>query len=238
METIALAAKPRKEFGKGPSRRVRLQGLIPATLYGHGMKPLSLQVDSKEFNRILHTKAGENAIISMKVEGVQLKESTCRIREIQHHPVNDRVDHVDFTVISMTEKIAVKVPFIVSHFEEAPGAREGGILDVVHHEIEVECLPTQIPDKIELNIKTMKIGDAVHSKELVLPAGVKSLLPEDEVVVTIHPPHKEEVAAVPGEGAAEPAVIEKGKKPAEGEAGKEAPAAAPKAEKAQAKGEK
>lgn len=222
METIALAAKTRTELGKGPSRRVRALGAIPATLYGHGMKPLSLQVDMKDFNKVLHTKAGENVIINMKVEGVSLKESTCRIREIQHNPINESVTHVDFTIISMTEKISVKVPFHVTHAEEALGIREGGILDVVHHEIEVECLPTQIPVSIELDIKAMKIGESVHSKELPLPAGVKSLLPEDEVVVVIHHPHKEEAPA-PAEGTAEPEVIEKGKKPAEGEAaGKEA----------------
>ena len=218
METIPLAAKPRTEVGKKATKQTRRQGKVPAILYGHGMKPLSLEVGVRDLYVALHTRAGENVVISLKVDGVKLKESTCRIKEIQHNPVTDEIAHVDFTVISLTEKITVKVPLVVEHAEEAAGVKEGGILDVVHHEIEVECLPTQIPEKIEVNVKEMKIGDAIHRRDLVIPTGVECKLPPEEVVVSLHPPAKE--AEAPTEEApSQPEVIEKGKKlePGEGE---------------------
>ena len=232
METMKLGAKPRTEVGKKSTKAARRGGLIPAILYGHGMKPLALEVAQREFYQALHTKAGENVLIDLKVPGVSLKESTCRIKDIQHNPVTDEVAHVDFTVISLTEKITVKVPIAIQHAEEAAGIKEGGVLDAVHHEIEVECLPTQIPEKIIVDVKAMKIGDAIHAKDLNIPQGVECKLDPEEVVISLHPPAKEEVPSTEEQPTA-PEVIEKGKKPVEGEEGavEAAPpkAAAPKA---------
>ena len=231
MEKIILAAKPRIAQGTRQARRLRRLGQVPAVLYGHGMKPLSLEVGSRELSRALHTKAGENVLIELKVDGVKLKESTCLAKEIQHNPITDGIAHVDFTVISLTEEIDVKVPLVVLHMEEAAGMKDGGVLDVVHHEVDIRCLPTQIPEKIEVDVKAMKIGDAILAKDLVFPAGVKCQFDPEETVVALHPPAKEE-AAPTEEVAAEPEVIEKGKKPLEDEEG-EAPAEkkAPAAEK-------
>lgn len=223
MATVNLAAAPREKTGSQATKAVRRQGLVPANLYGHGMKPINLQVDAKQLSQALHTKAGENVVINLQVEGVKLKESTCLIKELQHNPITDKIAHVDFTVISLTEKIDVKVPVTVKSAAEAPGVKEGGILDVVHHEIEVECLPTEIPEKIEIDIKTMKVGDTIHVKDLSLPKGVTAKLDADEVIISLHPPAKEETAAAGEEVPSQPEVIEKGKKPAEGE--EEAPAA-------------
>ncbi len=236
METMNLGAKPRKEVGKKATKSTRRQGLIPATVYGHGMKPLSVEVGVRDFHSALHTKAGENVLISLKVEGVKLKESTCLIKDIQHNPVSDHIDHVDFTVISLTEKITVKVPLVVQNATEALGIKEGGILDVIHHEIEVECLPTQIPEKIEVDIKAMNINDALHTKDLAIPKDVTCKLSADEVIVTIHPPAKEEVAPTE-EAATQPEVIEKGKKveTEEGEKTEKAEKAAPAAPKTEKK---
>ncbi len=231
MATVDLAVKTRTETGKQAAKRIRRAGAVPANLYGHGMKPMTLEVDVKALNAALHTKAGENVVLSLKVEGVQLKESTCLIKEIQTNPVTDKIDHVDFTVISLTEKIDVKVPLVIIHAAEAPGTKEGGVLDVVHHEIEVECLPTDIPEKITVSVKAMKIGDAIHVKDLELPKGVACKADADDVVVSLHPPMKDEVAAEDGTAVGEPEVIEKGKKPAEGEAA--AAPAAPAAKKAE-----
>lgn len=223
MATMKLAAAVREKTGSQASKEVRRNGFVPVTLYGHGMKPLSLQVGQKDLFNALHTKAGENVVLSLQVEGVKLKESTCLIKEIQHNPVSDRIDHVDLTVISLTEKIDVKIPLVVLHGTDAPGVKEGGVLDVLHHEIEIECLPTAIPEKIEIDVKNMQISDAIHASDLKLPEGVKCKLEADEAIVILHPPAKEEEAPAEA-GAAEPEVIEKGKKAAEGE---EAAAAAP-----------
>lgn len=225
MERMSLAGRVRQKTGKEAAKQERRLGFIPATVYGHGMKPLSLAVAAKDFKRVIHTKAGENAVINLRVEGVQLAESTCLIKEIQHHPVSDEISHVDFTVISLTEKIQVKVPLIVVHSEEAVGVKEGGILDIIHHEIDVECLPTDIPEKFEVDIKGMKIGDAIAAKDLAIPKKITCRLSPEEVVIALHPPAKEEEKVIEEEAVAEPEVIEKGKK-VEAEEGA-APAAKP-----------
>lgn len=225
MKTIELQAKPRITDGTRKARAVRRSEGIPAIVYGHGMKPLSVEVPERAFLKAIHTKAGANVLITLQVEGVTLKESTCRIKALQSNPVTDKIDHVDFMVISLTEKIIVKVPVILHHVEEAPGVKEGGVIDLVHREIEVECLPTQIPEKVDIDVKEMKINDSIHVKDLVLPDGVKCMLAAEEVVFAVHAPRQEEVAAVAEEGeATAPEVIEKGKKEKEGEEG-----AAPKA---------
>jgi large subunit ribosomal protein L25 len=109
METFELQATVRNAEGTRKARGIRRREFIPCIVYGHGMKPLTLEVPEREFGKALHTKAGENVLISLKVQGVELKESTCRIKEIQPNPVTDKIDHVDFMVISMTEQIKVMV---------------------------------------------------------------------------------------------------------------------------------
>lgn len=229
MQTFELQAKTRTPDGTRKARAVRRNEMFPAVVYGHGMKPLAIEVPDKAFLKAIHTKAGANVLITLQVEGVQLKESTCRIKAIQSNPITDKIDHIDFMVISLTEKISVKVPVVLSHVEEAPGIKEGGSLDLVHREIEVECLPTQIPEKIEIDAKGMKINDSIHVRDLVLPEGIKCLLSPEDVVLAIHPPREEEVKPADEGAAAEPEVMEKGKKDKEGEegaTGKAAPAAA------------
>ena len=223
--------------GTRKARGIRRNEMFPAIVYGHGMKPLAIEVPDRAFLKAVHTKAGANVLITLQVEGVQLKESTCRIKAIQHNPVTDKIDHIDFMVISLTEKITVKVPVVLLHSEEAPGIKEGGSLDLVHREVEVECLPTEIPERISIEMIAMKINDAIHAKELMLPEGIRCLLAPDDVVVAIHTPREEEVKPAE-EGVAEPEVMEKGKKDKEGEEGapaKAAPAAAKPAAAAPAK---
>ncbi|HLD49700.1 MAG TPA: 50S ribosomal protein L25/general stress protein Ctc [bacterium] len=220
MAKVNLEATPRTEIGKQAAKRTRRAGFIPAIVYGHGMKPVSLQVGLKAFRQTLQTKAGENVVLDLNVEGLKLKESTCLIKAIQHNPVTDEITHVDFTVISLTEKIQVKVPVVVVGAEEAAGVKEGGVLDIIHHEIEVECLVTDIPEKIMVDVRALKINDSIAVAKLTIPKGVTCLLSAEEVIIAVHPPAKEEVKPVEeGAAPAEPEVAEKGKKP---EAGAEA----------------
>ncbi len=226
METVDLAVKTRTQTGKAHAKSIRRKGLIPGIVYGHGMKPVALEVERRQLSQALHTKAGENVLISLKLEGAKLKESTCLIKEIQHNPVTDEISHVDFTVISLTEKIEVKVPIVLKNSAEALGVKEGGVVDLVHHEIEIECLPTQIPEKFEVDVKGMKIGDAIQVKDLNIPTDLICKLSAEEVVVALHPPQKEEVAPAEGEAATQPEVIEKGKKEEVEEGAEDAPAPA------------
>ncbi len=225
MEKVILAAQKRSTDGSRAANRIRRQGLIPAVVYGHGMTPVAVQVGTRELHKAIHTKAGANVIIDLNVADLKLKESTVLIKAIQHNPVTDEIAHIDFTVISMTEKIKVNVHIAVSHADESEGVKMGGVLDLVHHEVEVECLPTAIPAKIEVNVKALKMGESVHAKDLKLPEGVVCTLPADEVVVSVQAPRQEEVAAAPAEGTEpqQPEVIEKGKKDEDKEEGAAAP---------------
>lgn len=219
METIELGVKVRDKKGKRYARNLRRAGQVPAVIYGHGMEPLSLEVNARELFRVLHSKAGENVVINLKAEGANLKESTCLIKDIQHDPVTDEIQHIDFTVISLTEEIQASIPVSVKHADDAPGIKAGGVLDLVHHEVEILCLPTNLPDVIAVDIKNMEIGDVIHFRDLQLPEGVKleDHIDPDDALIAIHPPRLEEAPAEVAEEGAQPEVIEKGKKPEEGE---------------------
>jgi large subunit ribosomal protein L25 len=218
MKTVPLKADLREQLGKQAVKKIRAVKRIPAVVYGSGFKTTSIEVGTDDFSKAIHTRAGENVIIQLAVKGPKSFEKTVVIKEIQLDPVTDAVKHVDFNAISLTEKIKVKVPFHVKG--EAPGIREGGVLDVVHHEIEVECLPTNIPESLHADISALQIGDSIHIREIKFPSGVESQFSPDEVVVAIHAPKAEEVPATE-EAAAEPELIVKEKKE-EGE--EEAPA--------------
>ncbi|MCB9799325.1 MAG: 50S ribosomal protein L25/general stress protein Ctc [Candidatus Omnitrophica bacterium] len=218
MKTIDLQVKMRSSSGTKGAKAVRREGGIPAVVYGHGMEPLSLVIERKAFMQALHGVEGSSAVFNLLLDGGNLKESTCLIKDVQHNPVNEEINHIDFTVISMTETIQLEVALHPLNVEDAPGVKEGGVFDLVHHEVEIECLPTQIPAHIDVDVIAMKINDTIHVKDLILPEGVKVLLDDDEVVVAVHPPRVDKVEEEGAEGGeAEPQVIEKGKKPAEGE---------------------
>lgn len=213
MKTIELKAELRDTVGKKATKGVRRAGKIPAVLYGRALQATPLAVSQKEFYRVTHTKAGGNVLIGLKIEDAKSKKETiCLVKEVQRNPVTDEVYHVDFAAISLTEKIRIKVPLVIKDAQEAIGVKEGGVLDLVYHEIEVECLPTEIPERIETSVKHLKIGDAIHLKELDIPQGITPLLEAEEVVISLHPPQKEKEVAATAEAAAEPEVIEKGKK--------------------------
>ncbi len=229
-KTVELLAASRNGLGKSEAKKTRAQKQIPAIVYGLKKKPVPIQVDYKSFEHAIHTSAGENVLIDLKVKGEKALEERVIIKEIQHDPVTDAIKHVDFNIISLTEKLKIKVRFQVRG--EAPGVKAGGILDVVHHEIEVECLPTQIPDKLEADISKLEIGSSIHVRDIAFPAGVACLLSPEEVVVTIHAPRAEEEKPAE-EVAKEPEVIGKGKEDEEKALGADAGTAEAKKEKSE-----
>lgn len=220
MKTVELKVTHRETLGKGHAGRIRREGRIPAILYGHEIAPVPLELDLKTFQKILKTGAGSNVILSLKIAGLNKdNEHTAIIKDIQMDPINDAYTHVDFNAISLTEKIRVNVP--VHAKGEAPGVKEGGVLEHVHREIEVECLPTEIPEKFEISVDNLNIGDSLHVSDIIFPAGVVCTLEPEEVVLSVLAPMKEEVVAPAEEAAAaaEPEVIGKKKEEAvEGEA--------------------
>ncbi len=217
MDKIILNTQARETIGKGACKKLRQKDMIPAVVYKQGQKTLSIQVETAEFIHALHTSAGENAIITLEFPsskketpaGKQTGKTkgsagakTVIIKEIQYHPIKENILHVDFQEISLTEKITVNVPIVLKG--ESVGVKtDGGVLEHITKELEVECLPTQIPEKIELNVEQMKIGDIVHIKELATPAEIKVLTDSEQAVVSVSPPAKEEEILPPEEAAEE-----------------------------------
>lgn len=225
MEKVTLSADLRMGIGKSEARSMRKIGKIPAVVYRGGKIGMNIQVDSKALWHALHTGAGENAIITLDINDEKGKEvkKTVMVREVQLDPVTDKLMHVDFHEISLKEKIKVKVPVIVKG--EAKGVLEQkGIMNQVMWEIEVECLPTDIPARIEIKADNLMIGDAIHLSEVVVPKEVVVVGDPNQVVVTVTVQKAEEEvkeAVVEGAEAVEPELIKKGKKEEEGEEGEE-----------------
>jgi large subunit ribosomal protein L25 len=225
MEAIYLEALAREEAEVGKSHTLRRKGFVPCVVYGEGKKTLSLKIERSRLIKFIHAHhGGENMVITLKVSAGEEKkpsEKAVLIKEIQVHPVNDDILHVDFNEISLTKRITVKVP--IHSVGESVGVKmDGGVLEHVLWEVDVECLPTQIPEKLNVDITNMKIGDTIHVKDLVVGDGVTIKHDMESIVFNVMAPLKEEVApaegaAVEGAAATEPEVIKKEKKIADGE---------------------
>jgi len=213
MEKVILNAEIRKELGKSKVKELRKSEIIPGVVYRSGKKNLNLKVKSRDLLNVLHTSAGENVLITLKVKGDKKKpERACLVKELQKDPVKENILHIDLNEISLTEKIKVKVP-VHPHGEAEGVVKDEGVLEHVLWEVEVECLPTDIPEKIGVEVASMKIGDTVYVKDLVLPPKVTMLSDPELTVLSVSPPAKEEVPEeLPAEEGAEPEVIAKGKK--------------------------
>lgn len=218
MAQSTLFVTKRNTVGKGAARKIRREGFIPAVLYGREMEPISLTVNPIDLKKALSTEAGENTLLELHVKG-DGEEITkiALLRDVQYDNLTSRPIHFDFQEILMKELITVKVP--VEVVGKAPGIQEGGILEEILREIEVECLPASIPNVIEIDVSQLGIGDSIHIGDLTLPEGVTVLHDPDETIITILSPVMEEVkpaaaeAAAPAEGAegeAEPEAEEEG----------------------------
>ncbi|MDP1852975.1 MAG: 50S ribosomal protein L25 [Candidatus Omnitrophota bacterium] len=216
MKEVVLNVDLREDTGTGKSRSLRKAGFIPCVVYG-GKKSRALKITRSELLKFLREHKGENVIIDLKISGDSKaeKENTVMIKEMQQDPVSEEVIHIDFNRISLTKTISVKVP--VSAKGEAVGVKsDGGILEHVLWEIEIECLPKDLPKSIEVDVANMKIGDAIHVKDIKLPEKIKVKHDPDTIVLSVAPPSKEEAAApeaaLGATAAAEPEVIKEKKK--------------------------
>ncbi|HET8712849.1 MAG TPA: 50S ribosomal protein L25/general stress protein Ctc [Gemmatimonadales bacterium] len=232
-QTVTLSATVREKTGKGAARQARFQKKVPAVIYGHGRETQTLSVDALALEKALTGIEPESTLIDLTVDG---KKSRALIREIQRHPLRPDIIHVDFYEIKADEKITLKVP--VHLVGTADGVRNaGGVLDQVTREIEIEVLPEHIPDRVELDVSALKIGDSLHVSDLSIPNAV-ILAAADLTIAVVVPPRAEEVAAPAAEGATEVAEPELIRKVREGEEGEEgAEGAAPAEGKAAAKAE-
>ncbi|MBZ5503128.1 MAG: 50S ribosomal protein L25 [Acidobacteriia bacterium] len=236
METFTVEGQIRDLRGKGPARRMRQNGTVPAILYGGRKDSVSLVVNTKQVVRILRSETGHNTIFTVQVAGGQQEKAM--LKDWQVDPVSGALLHVDLLRIAMDVRMRVRVP--VHTFGEPQGVKmQGGIFEMVTREVEVECLPGDIPEEFKVDVSEMVIGKQLRAADLPLdPEKIKLLTDPLRVLAHVVVLKKEEEApveaAVAAEAApAEPEVIKKGKKEAEeGEAEGEA---APKAEKSEKK---
>lgn len=197
MEQKNLSAALRKEIRKGVTRSLRRSGQIPAVMYGHaGVSTVS--VDEREFGQKFK-RITENTIISLSFEG---KSHDVLVKDFQEDALTGRITHIDFFEIESGKVLRTNVPVHLTG--SAVGVREGGLLEHRLHEIEVECLPKDIPENISIEISALAVGDAIHVGDLPPIEGVKVLNTSDQIVVTVtHPKEEVLVAEEEGEGLAE-----------------------------------
>jgi len=214
-----IATQPRQGGNKNDARRLRREGMIPAVIYGAGLEPLTIAVDPKQMKRILGSATGHNSIFDLTAGGDSGK---AMIVDWQADPVKGVLLHVDLKRIAMDQLLTVSVPIVLKG--EAPGVKiQGGILEQMMREVEIECLPADIPASIEGDVSKLAFGETIRVSDLAHNDKIKFITDAGQAVAHVTAV-KEVVAATPVEGddavaaAAEPEVIKKGKQDAEGEA--------------------
>jgi large subunit ribosomal protein L25 len=236
MERVNMEAEFREVSGKGAARQIRRSGQIPAVLYGEG-KATSLVMNPAHLVKLLQSESGENALVNLTIKkpGGKEAQATAILRDFQMDPVSRKILHADLFEVSMNKMLRLRIP--VEETGNAPGVKEGGILQHNLREIEIECLPANIPDQIEVDISALGIGESIHVRDLVVGEGVKMLEEPDQTVISVAAPISDEkleslLTTGPAEGAeAEPEVVAKGKEQAEEEGAEGKPADKKSAEK-------
>ena len=192
--SIVVKSEKRQGLGTNASRRLRAQGFVPAVLYGESMETTPLVLSKKDIVQILRLESGENTIFKVAVEA---EAYDVMIKALQVDPASDELQHVDLIRISMDKPIRVTVPVI--HSGEPVGVKtEGGFIDFVTREVEVECLPKDIPESLEIDIAELHVNQTFKVQGMAVPEGVKVLTDPNTVLVLVSLPHKEE-EVFPGE---------------------------------------
>ncbi len=209
-----LIVTRRSTAGTRPVRRLRGAGAVPGVVYGRGMEPVPVTVDHKALVKVLRSTAGEHALVKLRLEDGASWEKPALVKAVQHHPVHGHVLHVDFHAIALTERLKVKVPLILKG-EPVGVKQDGGILEHFLREVEVECLPTEMPASVEFDVSAMTIGETIHVRDLTPPSNTRITSDPDGAIASIQMPKaekpEEEAAAV-----TEPEVLREKKE--EGEA--------------------
>jgi large subunit ribosomal protein L25 len=221
MAISSLNGEQRSGVGKSLARKLRVAGRIPAIYYGRGEQPISISVNAKEVETLIHGASGANVIVDLTVAGAAAADRKALIREIQRDPVVGNILHLDLQHISLTERITVEVP--IELIGIPTGVKDGGgILEHLLREVEVECLPTDIPAHLEADVTALNIGDSLHVSDLKAER-VTILTEADRPIATVVPPTVLEEAAPVEEAVAEPELVtaKKEEEEPEAEGGKE-----------------
>lgn len=200
----------REEIGKGAVRKLRNKGFIPGVIYGHNVKTVSVYTPEKEFTKIWSHIAGKQVMLDIIInkDGKETK-STGFLQEFQQNPITSRFVHLDFHQVRAAEKVRVAIP--VELVGEASGIKEGGIVDHLLREVEIEALPKNLPEKFTVDVGNLNVGDTIYVSQLTVGEGIKVLNGPEDPIVSVLAPKKEEVVAeevvAPVEEVVEPKVI-------------------------------
>src|SRR5262245_2659563 len=215
MDQYTIEVARREETGKNANRRLRASGMIPAVVYGAGKDSVPIQVHRKSLLDLMKSSGSENTIFLLKLADSG-QERHAMIRDMHVDPVSRQVEHIDFLRVLMTEKVRVRVP--VELTGTAYGVKtEGGVLDFVHRDVDVECLPADIPKHLDVDVTGLHVGQHAEASAIVLPQGVALVTDPSQVIVSVsHARLEEAPAAAAGEGLleadrAEPEVMKRGK---------------------------
>jgi large subunit ribosomal protein L25 len=187
---IELQATVRKSVGNGPARVLRRAGQIPAVLYGRKIEPVLLSVNTKDLEQILKKGSFGQFILTLVIQNGKKMTKPAIIKELQTHPVSGSLIHIDFYEVDMKRQIKVMVPVVTTG--KSVGIEEGGLLNIVRRELEVFCLPGDIPEAIEIDISELGIGDSIHLEDLPLGENVEVVTDVNFTVVTVLSPKVEE----------------------------------------------
>ena len=200
--SFELTAELRQLQGKGASRRLRRDGKVPAILYGGHMEPANLSLDHQKLMLALDNERFYSSILSIKIDG---KAQAAILKDLQRHPAKHQVLHMDLQRVLENEKIRMTIPLHFKGAAAAPGVKtQGGVVSHLLNDVEVTCLPKDLPEYLEIDMSTMSINDMKRLSDIPLPAGVELTLlahGRDEAVVSIHHPRAEEVEAAPAAAA-------------------------------------
>lgn len=200
LETLEIQVNARERGTKRQARRLRREGKIPAILYGPKVEPIALELNKKDFFTRVAGLEGSH-LVRFKSVSTTLTDKVALVKEMQYHPISGDVMHADFYEVDLTATIEVSVPL---HFVgKAAGVVRGGILQPIVREIQVECLPLDIPEFFNVDVSALDIGDSVHIEELRMPEGVTAVYDSNFALVTVATPTVEEeptAAAAPAEG--------------------------------------
>lgn len=221
MEKIALTAQVREKAGKGVARSLRRNKMVPAVLYSHG-KSMPIAMANKEVTSVLNTEGGEHALITLKLEGAKKDaDRMALIKDYQVDPISGTLIHVDLMEVAMNEKVKIQVAVHITG--NSIGVKEGGILQHALRHVDVECLPNQIPDALNMDITALKVNESYHVRDIKAPEGVKILTDADATIVIIQPPISDAkleamLSAAPAAEGGEPELVKKTGKEGEEEA--------------------
>lgn len=220
-----LAAQTRTTSGRTAVKKIKQQGLVPAVIYGGRDKPSNLSINAREISNILSHATSEHFLVDLEIaDGGSTTSRLALVQEVQHDPIKGNVLHVDFHTVKADEKLHAEIP--IETIGEARGVKNfGGILEMPMHEIEVECLPKDLPEVITLDVSELGVGDAIHIKDIKFPEGVSARADEDLTVVRVAAP-KVEVEPVAAE-VTQPEVLKEKKEDAAAPAAKGAAPAKP-----------